>query len=201
MQITSGEAWRVGEGQSLEPSTGCSNHLLSQVPRFPLLQGAPNPWWRQCKRSAQQHLVQEASLGRLHFFLIPEMLAQRPGDWQWAGTQTQESQRPCILTSSSHKSLFVGVGCLPEGMPPSQGWGKEARVVCGMESMPPTCIVCSPGCPIPPPEGMDGKHSPGLGMGRPGGNRGPPLPRPHCLHPASATGLERTTGLLFRHAF
>ena len=82
MQITSGEAWRVGEGQSLEPSTRCSNHLPPHVPRFPLLPGAPSRWQRQYKRSAQQHLVQEASLGRLHFFLIPEMLAQCPGDWQ-----------------------------------------------------------------------------------------------------------------------
>lgn len=71
MQITSGEAWGAGEGQGLEPSTGCSNHL------HPMSLGEDST-----KHSAQQHLAPGASLGRLHFFFIPEMLAQRPGNWQ-----------------------------------------------------------------------------------------------------------------------
>lgn len=53
------------------------------------------------------------------------MLAQRQGDWQEAGTRTQESLRPQILTSSSNKGLFVGFGCLPEGTFPSPGWDRS----------------------------------------------------------------------------
>lgn len=155
-----------------------------------LLPGAQNLWQRQCSLSAQaasrSHRPPIGLVGQAALLLIPEMLAQRPGDWQGAGTRTQESQRPQILTSNSNKGLFVGSGCLPEGMFPSQGWGEEARVVCGMESVPPTCIPRSPGCPITPPAGTDGQPFPGLGTGRPGGSRAPPT-GPRCAPRPSPT--------------
>lgn len=81
----------------------------------------------------------------------------------------------------------------PGGHASLPGLGRGGEVVCGMESMPPTCIVCSPGCPIPPPE--DGWEAPGLGTGHPGGNRACPSPGLAPVEPPGATGLERTTGL------
>lgn len=95
--------------------------------------------------------------GQATLLLVPEMLAQHSGDWQAAGTRTQESQRPQILTSSSNKAPFVGLGCLPEGIFPSQSWEAEARVVCGMASMLLTQVLCFPGCPAPVPERTDGQ--------------------------------------------
>lgn len=93
------------------------------------------------------------------------------------------------------------------------GLGEEARVVCGMKPMQPMCIFYSPGCLTPPPEGTDGQRFPWAWHraswrepGRPTGPCCPLNPRPDrqaasSLRPARATRLERTTGLLFRHAF
>lgn len=58
------------------------------------------------------------------------------------------------------------------------GLGEEARVVCGMKSMPPDVHFCSPGCPIPPPEGMDRQHLPRAWHGASWRESGPPLQAP-----------------------
>lgn len=145
---------------------------------FPLLPGAQSLWQRQCDLSAQQRLAPIGLAGQAALLSIPEMLVQRPGDWQGAGTRTQESQRPQILTSSSNKGLFVGFGCLPEGILPSQGWGERRRGWC-VEWNPRS--LWSPGCPIAPPEGTDGQPFPGPGGQEGDGPRPPGLTAP--LHP------------------
>lgn len=81
--------------------------------------------------------------------------------------------------------------------------------MCGMKSMPPTCISCSPGCPIHRPRGRTGSAFPGPGRGVQEGEGRTHPSRPSALgiqglthdrprlrpaRPARATGLEGTTG-------
>lgn len=57
--------------------------LPSRVLGLPLPPGAQSPWLRQCKLSAPTAASSSGGLaGQPALLLIPEMLAQHPGDWQ-----------------------------------------------------------------------------------------------------------------------
>lgn len=104
-----------------EPMHGAFLEAFLLILSLRLSSRSSKHWQRQGSVSAQQSPAPAGLAGRAALLLVPEMLSRRSGNRQGAGTRTQESQHPQILTSSSNKGPFVLPGCLPEGTFPSQG--------------------------------------------------------------------------------
>lgn len=182
----------LGVRGCLSPSLLPGALVKTMQSRSPAASGSHRPCWAGC-----------SSFDSRNVSPAPRRLA---GSW---------NPNPGIPTpTDSHlqlqQSSLCRVWVSPGGHVSLPRLGRGGEGGRGTESMPPTCVLCSRVAQSHRPQGRMGSLFLDLA---PGGQEGagprPPGPaepkaRPTgrlSLHPARATGLEQTTGLLFRHAF
>lgn len=146
----------LGTRGCLSPSLLPGALVKTMQSRGPAASGSHRPCWAGC-----------SSFDSRNVSPAPRRLA---GSW---------NPNPGIPTpTDSHlqlqQSSLCRVWVSPGGHVSLPRLGRGGEGGRGTESMPPTCVLCSPGCPITPPAGTDGQPFPGLGTGQPGGSWAPP---------------------------